>query len=212
MFGRRSLIFIAVSVIATAHLWSAAAQKGEDVFAALQAKIAASEGITAEFASLNMPSMKGTLTVGKNNTFRIQTPDRTIACDGKLVRNYSPSDRKVIVSEYIETDDVLSPERLFLNFPAQYVPSLRTMSSSGTAGSLLSLQLKPASPDDVIGTLERITLLLEPGSLIIKEISFFDGIEEQSWSIARFKYEKNLSKNLFSLKDLPADVRTIDLR
>lgn len=180
------------------------------IFQAIQRKYSATTTIQVAFTDKNNPSITGLLTVQRNNKFMIEFSDRIVICNGITMWNYTPDKGKVIVSNYVDGNDAISPQKLFLSFPRHYIPSLlREQRSSGSEAVVLVL--KPKNQQSVVGGLQRITMRLEPRTLEIAELEIFDGSNVRSWVISGLKTDVAVPDSNFEF--VPADdIRVIDLR
>lgn len=180
------------------------------IFQSIQRKYSATTSLRVTFTDKNNASITGQLTVHRNNKFIIEFSDRIVTCNGSTMWNYTPDKGKVIISNYVDGNDAISPQKLFMSFPQHYVPSLlREQRSSG--GDAIVLVLKPKNQQSVVGGLQKITMRLDPRTLEIAELEIFDGSNVRSWLISGLKTDVVVPDNAFEFT--PADdIRVIDLR
>lgn len=205
-----------LSVIAVALLCClpvtghAAGRDAASIFQSIQRKYSATTSLRVTFTDKSNPSITGQLTVHRNNKFMIEFSDRIVICNGVTMWNYTPDKGKVIVSNYVDGNDAISPQKLFLSFPQHYVPSL-VREQRSSSGDAIVLVLKPKNQQSVVGGLQKITMRLEPRTLEIAELEIFDGSNVRSWSISGLKTDIAVSDSAFEFT--PADdIRVIDLR
>lgn len=189
-------------------LW--AARDAESIFQAIQRKYSDASSMQVVFAQKDNPVLTGKLTVKRNNKFVIELDDRLVICNGTTMWNYTPDKRKVIISNYVDGNDAISPQKLFMSFPRHYVPSL-VRESRSTGEDHIVLVLKPKSPQAVVGGLEKITMKLSPKTLEIAELEIFDGSNVRGWSISGLKTNINVPDSMFEFTPTD-DIRVIDLR
>jgi outer membrane lipoprotein-sorting protein len=182
------------------------AQSAEELFTTIQKKYGEGASMRVRFLMKN-EDVRGSLTLKRGNKYILELAGRTIICNGKTVSNYTPSDRKVVVSDFRDNPDNISPERIFMNFPRGYHPILTTDKASNDA----VLTLTPAKPRDQVSDMQRVTLRLQSETLKLKEISIFDGTTLHVWTILDIKPDAGIPDAAFEWKP-PQGVQTIDLR
>lgn len=211
LFCTLATIAVAVSLLFPSPLAGGTiARDAASIFQSIQRKYSETTNIQVTFTDKNNPSITGLLTVQRNNKFMIEFSDRVVICNGLTMWNYTPDKGKVIISNYIDGNDAISPQKLFLSFPRHYIPSLlREQRSSGS--ETVVLVLKPKNQQSIVGGLQRITMKLEPRTLEIAELEIFDGSNVRSWVISGLKTDVAVPDSSFEF--IPADdIRVIDLR
>jgi outer membrane lipoprotein-sorting protein len=183
----------------------------DDMFAAVQKKYADGSSMRVKFFMKN-ENLRGSLALKRGNKYILEIAGRTIISNGALVWNYDANERKVIISEFRDNPDNISPERLFMNFPRGYKPQL----SAGDAAQEFILTLLPAKPRDQISDMQRVDLRLrrerrDKNDIQLKEIVVFDGLTRHEWEILDIKPDAGLTDNAFEWKP-PAGTQIIDLR
>jgi outer membrane lipoprotein-sorting protein len=182
------------------------AQSADELFSTVQKKYGEGASMRVRFLMKN-EDVRGSLTLKRGNKYILELAGRTIICNGKTVSNYTPSDRKVVVSDFRDNPDNISPERIFMNFPRGYRPALTTDKASKEE----VLTLMPAKPRDQVSDMQRVTLRLQSETLKLKEISIFDGTTLHVWTILDIKPDAGIPDSAFEWKP-PQGVQTIDLR
>lgn len=177
----------------------------EEVFAAAQKKYADGSSMRIKFV-MKSEDVRGSLALKRGNKYILETGGRTIICNGKTVWNYDASQKKVIVSDFRDNPDNISPERIFMNFPRGYKPSLSVEKSSND----LLLSLTPAKVRDQISDMQRVGLRFSR-EMRLKEIAIFDGSTLHEWTITDLKPDAGLADIVFEWKP-PQGVQVIDLR
>lgn len=211
--GRRTMLMLFVCAAIYVSQGSFAicnAQNAEETFELVSSRLSNAESLRIEFEQRGQMGLSGILTVKRGNRYILELPGRTIYCNGSTVWNYDAANKKVIVSEYLDGADAISPEKLFLSFPTTYTPSLKKESNSNGT-KYIALTLRPRRPQDAIGGMNRIVLKLTPGSLDIRMISISDGASERVWLIKNIAVEEEIADTAFEF-EAGEGVRVIDLR
>lgn len=206
-------LFIFAAVVASsafAFVGFTGPRDAESVFQAIQRKYSDASSLQVIFSQKDNPAIAGKLTVKRDNKFMIELDDRIVICNGSTMWNYTPSKNKVIVSNYVDGSDAISPQKLFMSFPKTYAPSL-VRESRSTGEDYVVLALKPKSQQAVVGGLQKITMKLSPRTLEIAELEIFDGSNTRGWTISGLKTDINVSDSEFEFKATD-DIRVIDLR
>lgn len=204
----RISVVVLVLFCCSSTLW--AARDAESVFQSIQRRYSEASSLQVTFAQKDNPAVTGKLTVKRNNKFFIELDDRLVFCNGTTMWNYTPDKRKVIISSYVDGNDAISPQKLFMSFPRHYIPSLvRESRSSGE--DYIVLVLKPKNPQSIVGGLEKITMKLSPKTLEIAELEIFDGSNVRGWIISGLKTDISVPDSMFEFTPTD-DIRVIDLR
>lgn len=177
----------------------------DDVFAAVQKKYADGASMRVKFL-MKSEDVRGSLALKRGNKYILELGGRTIICNGKTVWNYDGVQKKVVISDFRDNPDNISPERIFMNFPRTYKPSLSTEKTSND----LLLTLTPAKARDQISDMQRVGLRLSR-DIRLKGIVIFDGSTLHEWDITDIKPDAGLSDSAFEWKP-PQGVQVIDLR
>jgi outer membrane lipoprotein-sorting protein len=128
----------------------------EELFAAVQKKYTEGASLRIQFR-MEEERLQGALALKRGNKYILNLGNgRTIICNGKTVWNYDVLQKKVVVSSFHENPDNISAERIFLNFPRGYTPTL----SNGNTRNEAVLTLLPAKVRDQVGDMQRVTLRL----------------------------------------------------
>lgn len=209
-FSSALRLCLLVALVAGTALAVGTPRDAESIFQSIQRKYGEATSLQVVFAQKDNPAITGKLTVKRDNKFMIELDDRIVICNGSTMWNYTPSKNKVIVSNYVDGSDAISPQKLFMSFPKTYVPSLlRESRSSGE--DYIVLALRPKNQQSVVGGLQKITMKLSPRTMEIAEIEIFDGSNVRAWVISGLKTDINVSDSDFEFT--PADdIRVIDLR
>ncbi|TAE22527.1 MAG: outer membrane lipoprotein carrier protein LolA [Candidatus Kapaibacterium sp.] len=182
------------------------AQNADEIFQQVQKKYGEGVSMRVRFV-LKAEDIRGSLTIKRGNKYILELAGRSIICNGKTVQNYTPVDKKVVVSDFRDNPDNISPERIFMNFPRGYRPTLVIDKASKDA----VLMLNPAKARDQISDMQRVTLRLQQETLKLKEMSIFDGTQTHEWTILDIKPDAGIPDAAFEWKP-PQGTQVIDLR
>jgi outer membrane lipoprotein carrier protein len=177
----------------------------DEVFASVQKKYADGASIRVKFL-MKSEDVRGSLALKRGNKYILEITGKTIICNGKTVWNYDAAQKKVIISDFRDNPDNISPERIFMNFPRHYKPSLTVEKSSND----LLLSLVPTKARDQMSDMQRVGLRLSR-ELRLKSIAIYDGTTLHEWDIADIKPDANLPDSAFEWKP-PQGAQVIDLR
>jgi outer membrane lipoprotein-sorting protein len=179
----------------------------EELFAAVQKKYTEGASLRIKFR-MEEEQLQGALALKRGNKYILELGNgRTIICNGKTVWNYDAVQKKVVVSSFHDNPDNISPERIFLNFPRGYTPTL----SNGNTRNEAVLTLLPAKVRDQVGDMQRVTLRLTREPLTLTSIGIFDGSAQHDWTISSIKPDAGLTDAAFEWKP-PQEAHIIDLR
>jgi outer membrane lipoprotein-sorting protein len=226
MFSQIALASGSVSK-STLHSTSAQNTSSDEalaVFARIQKMYGEAESIRVQFftrLTADGKQMRGVLLVKRGNKFQLDLAGRVITCNGKAVWNYDKASKKVIVSDFKNSPATMSPEKLFLSFPKTYKPTLIEQSGSSTSSapkkpalkspSLVLLTLKPASPKEAVAGMSNVTMLLDPTTLVLRELNVSDDATVYQWTMQSVKLNAGLSDAAFEFV-APKGVQVVDLR
>lgn len=177
----------------------------DEIFAAVQKKYADGASMRIKFL-MKSEGVRGSLALKRGNKYILELAGQTIICNGKTVWNYNGSQKKVVISDFRDNPDNISPERIFMNFPRNYKPSLTTGENSND----LLLTLTPGKVRDQISDMQRVGLRLAR-DIRLKSIAIFDGTALHEWEITDIKPDAGLADGAFEWKP-PLGVQVIDLR
>ncbi|MBD1207728.1 MAG: outer membrane lipoprotein carrier protein LolA [Ignavibacteria bacterium] len=177
----------------------------DEVFTAAQKKYADGASMRIKFV-MKSEDIRGSLALKRGNKYILELSGRTIICNGKTVWNYDVAQKKVVMSDFRDNPDNISPERIFLNFPRNYKPALTIEKSSND----FLLTLAPAKARDQISDMQRVGLRLSR-EMRLKAVAIFDGSALHEWDITDIKPDAGLADSVFEWKP-PQGVQIIDLR
>ena len=153
-------------------------------------------------------TFKGTLTMKKPKSFRIETEQQTLVTDGTTVWAYTPANNQVLIDKYKENENSLSPEQFLLNLPSAYYVSLLGMEKPlGSAQYILKLV-----PKDDRSFVRSVKIWVESGSWNVRRILIVDVNDtETSYLINDIRLNTNVNTRTFTFAP-PSGTEVVDLR
>jgi len=153
-------------------------------------------------------NFSGVLKMRKPKCYRIESEHQVITTDGTTVWAYSQANKQVIIDNYKENGNSISPEQFMLNLPANYYASL-SGSEKKSAGTTLILKLIPKDDRSFIKT---VKLYVEANSWMVSKIIITDVNETETIYIVKdIKLNTNLKDKTFTF-DTPPGAEVVDLR
>jgi outer membrane lipoprotein-sorting protein len=128
--------------------------------------------------------------------------DRIIVTNGKKVWNYSPFEKKVVISS-LETEESSGLQNFFAQFSKDFAPLSYTKELSSELGSNYILKVKSNSTNQVV----KIFLTEQ---LDIKGVEFENDGKPTFYKILKIEYNPKIKKNFFEFK-IPRGIEVIDL-
>lgn len=210
MNGMPSKLFFVSAVLVHIGCFTAIAQDAQTVYRQFQERYLSGESLRVVFRDAANPHISGSLTVKRGNRFILEAGGRTIHCNGSTLWNYHAPTAKVIISNYSAVASLLSPEKIFLNFPTDYKPTLeRSMHSSGEKN--LTLTLTPRADSLMVESLAKIVLRLAPSGGTLREVEVSDGTMDSRWIIESIDPDFRIENEAFE-PVYPEGTTEIDLR
>jgi outer membrane lipoprotein carrier protein len=192
----------------------AAAQEASTLLQRVEAKYDPGQGLRATFRqtmrsdfSGQETKVEGTLVV-RGDSYRVETPERTLVTNGETTWVYNPMDNQVIINDYAQSEASFSPETLFANYTERFaVTDQREERLNGTRHAVLELQ--PRRDDDLI---QSATLWINPGTTTISQLRVVD----RNGTTSTFELEDvdlrpSIADGTFTYTP-PADADVVDLR
>jgi chaperone LolA len=150
----------------------------------------------------------GTLKMKKPNHYCIVSDYQTFITDGKTVWAYSSANNQVIIDNYKENSNTISPEQFMLNLPDNYYASLLD-SKQTDSGTVIHLKL---IPKDDRSFLKSVKLSIEEQSWLIRKIVIIDVNEtETTYMVKDIKLNTNIPDKTFTF-ETPAGSEVVDIR
>jgi outer membrane lipoprotein carrier protein len=150
----------------------------------------------------------GTLKMKKPNHYCVVSDYQTFVTDGKTVWAYSPSNNQVVIDNYKENGNTISPEQFMLNLPDNYYASLLGSKKTET-GAIVQLKLVPKDDRSFV---KSVKLTIEEETWLIREIDIVDVNEtETTYIVKDIKLNKNIPDKTFTFEP-PAGAEVVDIR
>lgn len=150
----------------------------------------------------------GTLKMKKPNHYCIVSDYQTFITDGKTVWAYSSANNQVIVDNYKENSNTISPEQFMLNLPDNYYTSLLG-SQQTESGAIVQLKLVPK---DDRSFLKSVKLSIEEESWLIRKIVIIDVNETETiYTVKDIKLNTNIPDKTFTF-ETPPGAEVVDIR
>jgi len=197
---KKILVLFSITIVSFAQ-----ANDGSAILDKLQNKYNTINDFTSSFKQItqNNQTSTGKFYYKVKDKFRIELNSRTIVGDGKTVWNYSPKNKKIIITSADDDANSFSIDDYVFNFPAQCkVSSLK----NDDGRDVLVLRPKTSDLD-----FAEIKLLINKNYLI-DQIGITDLMSNTSKvDLENTKINQNLSDKLFTF-DIPQGTQIIDLR
>jgi outer membrane lipoprotein carrier protein len=150
----------------------------------------------------------GTLYLRKQDHYRIELEDQTVATDGVTVWSYSKASNQLLIDHYRKQDRGFSPERLLAGDTGTLTSLVIGTEKIGKVETVV-LKLTPKSDRSSITSLR---LWVDNSDWIIRRAEVTDvGGKQTTYTIGEFRFNKGVADSLFTLTAPPgADV--VDLR
>jgi len=153
-------------------------------------------------------NFSGTLKMKKPKHYRIESEHQTIVTDGTTVWAYSTANNQVIVDNYKENSNSISPEQFMLNLPANYYASLLGIEKQ-SAGNVVLLKLVPKDDRSFV---KSVKISVEENGWMVRKIIILDVNETETiYSVKDFKLNTNIKEKTFTF-ETPAGAEVVDLR
>ncbi len=150
----------------------------------------------------------GTLYIKKGNKYRIDTEDKVIVTDGKTSWVYLPQSQQVLIDNFRNDKNTITPEKFLLDVPEDYFAVLLSTNKT-TKGNLYVLRLTPKSDNSFI---RAITIEIEDSSWTIKSAVISDMNDTRyTYDVESLKTNTGLPNSEFEFVP-PKGAQVVDLR
>jgi outer membrane lipoprotein-sorting protein len=184
----------------------------QSVYDELLAKYGKMESVSLDFSMREKTGFKGSLKAKSGNKFILRLPYRTVYCNGKTVWNYSPKDKKVIISDYdAENEQSISLERFFFRFIKDFEPVSLAKENNSKAGISHVLSMKPKTTASIDETIEEIKIWLDIKKYTIRAFQVVTAGDIITWDVINLKINGKIANSEFEFK-APDGVEVIDMR
>jgi chaperone LolA len=150
----------------------------------------------------------GTLKMKKPNHYRIESEHQTIVTDGITVWAYSTANNQVLIDNYKENSNSISPEQFMLNLPENYYASILS-SEKSNSGNIILLKLIPKDDRSFV---KSVKISVEEQGWLVRKILILDVNEtETTYIVKDIKLNTNIKEKTFTF-DTPEGAEVVDLR
>ncbi|MCL5021488.1 MAG: outer membrane lipoprotein chaperone LolA [Bacteroidetes bacterium] len=150
----------------------------------------------------------GTLYIKKGNKYRIDTEDKIIVTDGKTSWVYLPQSQQVLIDNFRNDKNTITPEKFLLDVPEDYFAVLLSTNRTST-GNLYVLRLTPKSDNSFI---RAITIEIQDSSWTIKSAVISDMNDTRyTYRVESLKTNTGLPNSEFEFVP-PKGAQVVDLR
>lgn len=150
----------------------------------------------------------GTLYIKKGNKYRIDTEDKVIVTDGKTSWVYLPQSQQVLIDNFRNDKNTITPEKFLLDVPEDYFAVLLSTNKT-PGGNVYTLRLTPKSDNSFI---RAITIEVEDSSWTIKSAVISDMNDTRyTYKVESLKTNTGLPNSEFEFVP-PKGAQVVDLR
>ncbi|HUI31530.1 MAG TPA: outer membrane lipoprotein chaperone LolA [Candidatus Acidoferrales bacterium] len=149
----------------------------------------------------------GTLYLKKGNKYRIETEDNVLVTDGKTSWTYAPSSKRIVVDNYKEDKNTISPDKFLLNVPSDFYVVLLS-SNFSDADTTYTLRLTPKNDNSFIRSIKLV--VSRNWTVRSAEISDMNDTR-YTYTVKDLKINSGLPDSEFEF-DPPKDAQIVDLR
>jgi outer membrane lipoprotein carrier protein len=152
-------------------------------------------------------TISGTLYLKKGNKYRIETEDKTIVTDGKTSWIYMPASKQVVVDNFREDKNTISPDKFLLSVPSDYYVVLISSKLTDSDTTYI-LRLTPKSDNSFI----RSIRLIVTGNWTVRSAEISDMNDtEYTYTVKELKTNSGFSDSKFEFNP-PKGAQVVDLR
>jgi outer membrane lipoprotein carrier protein len=152
-------------------------------------------------------TIEGTLYLKKGNKYRIETEDKTIVTDGKTSWIYMPESKQVVVDNFRDDKNTVSPDKFLLSVPSDYYVVLISSKLTST-DTTYTLRLTPKSDNSFIRSIK----LIVTGNWTVRSAEISDMNDTQyTYTVKELKVNSGLPDSKFEFNP-PKGARVVDLR
>ncbi len=205
-----SIIFFFVLLFQILH----AGDDADKIISQLQKKYEGMRDATISFTqksqfsfSKKEQTFSGKLTMKKGNKYKIEVGEQTIITDGKTVWTYSKSNKQVLVNEYQEDEEMLTPDKIMTALPKEYKSEIIGKEKVGKYNTTI-VQLHPKETSSV----KIMKLWIDESEWLMRRIQIQDASSNSTtYTIDEMKMNVGVADSIFNFK-APDGVEVIDMR
>ncbi|KPK90419.1 hypothetical protein AMJ80_08415 [bacterium SM23_31] len=192
-----------------------AQDKVQDVIKFLQKKYDKINDFTADLLQIQEFGFSGakdttqlSIALLKKDYFKIKTADITIVTDGKIVQDYSISEKRVTIDYYEKSQNSILPREFLFEFPKRYSPvDFRREERYGSTGFIL--EMEPKKPDEE--PIQALEVWIDAADSLVKYVRNTDLNDTDTiFILSNYKTDTGLTPKDFELK-YPDGTKVINL-
>lgn len=152
-------------------------------------------------------TISGTLYIAKGNKYRIETGDKVIVTDGKTSWVYMPGSKQVVIDNFRNDKNTITPEKFLLDVPSDYFAVLLS-TQKGRDGNSYTLRLTPKSDNSFI---RSITIVINPDWTVKSAVVSDMNDTKYTYTVNDLKVNTGLPGTEFEFVP-PKGTQVVDLR
>ena len=192
------IIFLLYLLFGSQFIFSAVPDKDE-CYNKLKDKYWHIKTISFKFSSPDTKYLSGSLIAARGNKYFISTKSNDIYSNGKTVWNHYISNKKVLISDFVDDKmNMLSIEGFFFNFLDYYYPESLTESVSSLGNKSYVLELSAKVESNV--KIKSFKIWFNPDDYVIKSIKLNTNNMVQTLNIDDLKLDKKIPDKVFEYK------------
>jgi chaperone LolA len=211
--ARRSAACIVIFLASFGMLF--AAQKAEDVLEKVRKRYDAVNDAELRFSQkVRFPLTKveqqlsGTLFIKKKNKYRVEMDEQTIVTDGQTIWSYSAANNQVMIDNFKQDEQSLSPEKILVGAPDNYTATIVGEEKLG-GNETTVLKLVPKGEQSFIHSLR---LWVDQKDWMIRQVEVVDLSEKQTlYTVLQLRTNTGLQDSRF-VYQIPKGADVVDLR
>jgi len=152
-------------------------------------------------------TIDGTLYLKKGNKYRIETEDNILVTNGKTTWTYMPASKQVLIDDFREDKNTISPDKFLLNVPSDYYVVLISAKLTDKDTAYV-LRLTPKNDNSFIRSIK----LTVNGDWTVHSAEISDMNDTQYiYTVKESKINSGLPDSKFEFNP-PEGARVVDLR
>lgn len=202
------LVLLLISLSAS----SSVAQNAETIYNSLLQKYGSIQTISFDFEMRENHTFKGSIKAELGNKYVMAIPGRVITSNGTTIWNYSAKDKKVIISNYEESNQkTVSIEGFFFSFLKNYKPVSLLKEQASNSQSAYVLLMKPETDSESENMAQEVRMWVDRKNSTISAVQINESGSTQTFNIKKLRVNDNLSESTFEFI-LPKGAEEIDMR
>jgi outer membrane lipoprotein-sorting protein len=212
-------IFIFSSVVIFFSLTGGLSQnKALDVIKMLQKKYTTIHDFSAELRQIQTfkfsdkpDTIKMTISLLKEDYFKIETSQMMLVTDGKIVKDYAIQEQQITIDDFSRTPNSFLPKDFLFEFPKKYTPVDFKRENRGKKTGY-TIVMEPKKPDEEI--MQTLQVWIDAADSLVKYVHYTDfNNNSYIYFFNNYTVDNGFTAKDFELK-IPAGVtpKIVDLR